>query len=427
LSSGRLPDFAPLVGPYLARQDWAQAALGSFGETNLPADVTDVEVLRTEHPGMASVIVQCRDRTFHLVLGWRPVAVAPGVLGAQSDAVLGPGWDSTGEVLVYAAMADSELLVHLLESVSGGGERAKRGRVVQSLVSHSSLVYDDRLFMKCYRVLEPRPRPEVEMVWKLDAAGFNHMQAPVGHWQRNGRDLALVREFVPGAVEGLALARTSLRDLLARADATESGAAFADVGLAGGDLGPEMRRLGETTARLHLALATAFGTEILPPATTLPPATGGWAPGAMPVTAVRVHGDYHLRRVMRCDNGWLVAGFGDDPLMGASAGAASQGEGRFASPLEDVADLCCSLQLAAAEAVALQTRATRAHARVLAQGWLEHNVAAFVSGYLSMAGIERLVPGSRQEIDVALQDLRAARSPATGGGASSHTVPGQPS
>lgn len=416
---GHLPDFAPLVGAYLARQDWAQTALGSFGESSLPVEVIDVEVLRTEHPGMASVIVSCRDCTFHLVLGWRPVGVAPGVLGAQSDAVLGPGHDGTGDVLVYGALADSELLVHLLRAVTGGEELAGRGRVVQSLVSHSSLVFDDRLFMKCYRVIEPGPRPEVEMVRRLDAAGFNHMLAPVGSWQRNGRDLALVREFVPGAVEGLALARTSLRDLLARADTSEHGAAFADVGLAGGDLGPEMRRLGETTARMHLALADAFGTESLPRGTEAMPivgtetlATGGtWSPVAQ---AVRVHGDYHLRRVMRTDGGWLVAGFGDDPLMGSAAGAASQGEGRFASPLEDVVDLCCSLQIAASEAVDLQTRSTRAHARLLGQGWWEHNVSALLSGYLATAGIDILVPGDPAEVRAVVARLLAAR--AGGGG-----------
>lgn len=409
MSSASVPEFQPLLGAYLARQDWVQASLGSFGEPSLPAEVVDVEVLRSEHPGMASVIVQCRERTFHLVLGWRPVAIAPGVLGAHSDAVLGPASDGSGEVLVYAALADPELVVRLLEAVSGGMERAERGQVVQSLVSHASLVYDDRLFMKCYRVIEPRPRPEVEMVWRLDAAGFNHMPAPVGHWQRGGRDLALVREFVPGGVEGLALARTSLRDLLARADASENGASFSDVGLAGGDLGPEMRRLGETTARMHLALAAAFGTE---------PLSAGGSPPAPVACAVRVHGDYHLRRVMRTDGGWMVAGFGDDPLMGAAAGAASQGEGRFASPLEDVADLCCSLRIAAEEAVGLQTRSTRAHARLLGRGWQEHNMAAFVSGYLSTAGIEELVPGRREDVDAALAGLLAARFAETGLGRS---------
>ena len=128
-------------------------------------------------------------------------------------------------------------------------------------------------------------------------------------------------------------------------------------------------------------MADAFGTEPLA--------------GADPArVAIRVHGDYHLRRVMRTDGGWLVAGFGDDPLMGAAAGAASQGEGRFASPLEDVADLCCSLQIATAEAVGLQTSRTRVHAELLARGWQAHNMAAFVSGYLAHAGIEELVPGA---------------------------------
>jgi len=398
VTTASIPVFEPLVGPYLARQTWAQTALGSFGEPSVPSAVIDVEVLRSEHPGMASVLVECRECTFHLVLGWRSVAVAPGVLGAESGAVLGPAHDGNGEVLVYDALADAELVVALLEAASRGAEHAKRGRVVQSLVSHSSLVYDDRLLMKCYRVIEPRPRPEIEMVRRLDAAGFNHMLAPMAHWQRGGRDLALVRAFVPGAVEGLALARTSLRDLLARADTSENGAAFADVGLAGGDLGPEMRRLGETSARMHLALAEAFGVGTLH--------DGGHQEGT---PAVRVHGDYHLRRVMRTDVGWLVAGFGDDPLMGAAAGAGSQGEGRFASPLEDVADLCCSISITAEEAVSLQTQRTRANARVLAQGWERHNVAAFVSGYVSRPGITGLIPASRAEVDGILGELLAMR------------------
>lgn len=394
------PDFDSLVGRYLARQEWAQAALGSFGEPDLPTEVVDLEVLRSEHPGLASVVVECRECTFHLVLGWREMGVAPGVLAAHTDAVLGPSTDASGDVLVYTALADDELLVHLLEAVSDGSETAERGRVVQSLVSHASLVYDDRLFMKLYRVIEAGPRPEVEMVWRLDAAGFNHMLAPVGHWQRGGRDLALVREFVPGAVEGLALARTSLRDLLARADTSENGAAFAEVGLAGGDLGPEMRRLGEMTGRLHLALATAFGTQPLPE---------GGSDGSVRCT-IRVHGDYHLRRVMRTDGGWLVAGFGDDPLMGEAAGAASQGQGHFASPLEDLADLCCSLRLAADEAVALQRRGVKLNARVLADGWQEHNTASFLVGYLATSAIEELVGGSFEEISGALGALVAARA-----------------
>lgn len=399
MSNSRIPPLEVLIGPYLGRQVWAQTALGSDSSASEAATVIDVEVLRTEHPGMASVIVACGDCTFHLVVGWRPVAVAAGVLGAQPGAVLGPSHDGEGDVLVYDALADAELVVLLLGAATRGAEQAQRGRVVQSLVSHSSLVYDDRLLMKCYRVLEPRPRPEIEMVRRLGAAGFHHMLAPVAHWQRGGRDLALVRAFVPGAVEGLALAHTSLRDLLAHAGASDNGAAFADVGLAGGDLGPEMRRLGEMTAWMHLALAEAFGMG------TSPPGAGRTSAGP----AIRVHGDYHLRRVMRTDGGWLVAGFGDDPLMGDAAGTGSLGEGRFASALEDVADLCCSLSIAASEAVAFQTPRTRPHARLLAHGWEWHNVAAFVDGYLSLVGISRLVPETREDVEGILGELLAAR------------------
>jgi maltokinase len=414
--SAHIPDFAPLIGAYLARQEWAQAALGSFGEPSVRTEVVDTEIIRLDHPGLASVVVDCRDCTFHLVLGWRWVAVAPGVLGARAGAVLGPARDPNGDVLVYDALADSELIVALLAAASGGRETAQRGRVVQSLVSHASIVYDDRLLMKSYRVIEPRPRPEVEMALGLDSAGFNFMLAPAVHWRRNGRDLALAREYLPGAVEGLALARTSLRDLLARAEASETGKVFEDVGLAGGDLGPEMRRLGVVAGRMHLALAEAFGVRPLaPPAAasvSAADAAGAGAAGGAGA-AIRVHGDFHLRRVMRTDGGWVVAGFGDDPLMGAAAGSGSQGEARFASPLEDVADLCRSLHLAASEEVDLQSSRTRAHAQVLARGWERHNIAAFVKGYVSLDGIDRLLPPSESRLEQMLGGLIAAREEAS--------------
>jgi predicted trehalose synthase len=148
----------------------------------------------------------------------------------------------------------------LLERVSSGTETAQRVRLVQSLLSHASIVYDDRLFMKAYRVLERAPRPEVDLVRRLDAVGFMHMSKPVAYWERNGWDLALVREYIPGSVEGRLLALTSLRDLLGR-NVNEPHASLEEVARAGGDLSSEMRRLGEITADFHLALAEAFGVR----------------------------------------------------------------------------------------------------------------------------------------------------------------------
>ena len=64
--------------------------------------------------------------------------------------------------------------------------------------------------MKCYRVLEDTTRPEIEVLMGLDAVGFNAILAPVAGWAADGFDLALVREFLPSALEGRLLALTSL-------------------------------------------------------------------------------------------------------------------------------------------------------------------------------------------------------------------------
>jgi len=393
-------ELARLLAPFLARQSWAQSALGTFGASTVPARVVDATVLRAGRPGLASVIVEagasfaCR---LHVVVGWRGVPDATAAL-LRPGAVLGTGEDDEGDVLLYNALADGDLCLELLAAATEGRARARRARVVQSLVSHSALVYDERLFMKCYRVIEPRPRPEIEMMMGLDRVGFNHLLAPVAHWSRSGGDLGLVREFLPSAVEGKALALTSLRDLLARAGGSDTVSSFEDVGLVGGDLSDEMRRLGKTTGELHLALAEAFGSR--------PAANGG--PGA----EIRIHGDYHLRRVMRVDAGWLVAGFGDDPLIGPEAGAGSQGEPQMAVPLADVADLFISLRQVADEAATLQPSSTIDHALVLASGWVRHNRNAFLRGYLGTAGLEKLVPQSPAEV-AALLDARVPERSST--------------
>jgi maltokinase len=388
---GGADELGGLLEPFLARQGWVQSALGVLGAARIPLRIVEVSLLSDGVPGLASVVVDATApagvaRRLHVVVGWRPLASAAAVV-ARPDAVIGTaGADS--DVLVYDAHADRELNLALLAATTGGREQAVRVRLVQSLASHASLVFDERLFMKCYRVIEPSPRPEIEMMTRLDDVGFNHLLAPVATWQREVGDLGLVREFMASAVEGRDLALTSLRDLLARATTFERAVSFDEVGRAGGDLGDEMRRLGETTADLHAALAVAFGV----------------GPGG----AIRFHGDYHLRRVMRVDAGWLVAGFGDDPLIGSHAGAGSQSEERTGSPLEDVADLWLSLEQVAEEAVRLQPVAAREQARALAGGWVEHNRAALLKGYLSSRRVRRLLPDD----DAAIVSFLERRVPA---------------
>jgi maltokinase len=337
------------------------------------------------------VVVTVGERPFHVMVGWREASLAPAVLGDHPGAVLGVCDDGEEDVLCYDALADDELSSTLLEVASSGRERAQRVRLVQSLVSHASLVFDERLFMKVYRVLEPAPRAEVDLVYRLVEVGFDHMLKPVAHWERNSCDLALVREFIPGAVEGRLLALTSLRDLLGR-NIDDDSLRRDEVGGAGGDLSSEMRRLGEITGNLHLALAEAFGLHELPDDSSQ--------------VAIRVHGDYHLRRVFRTDAGWIVGGFGDDPLIGR---AGPGREPRFASPLEDVADLSYSLRQLAGEAVRAQPVVTWARAQRLAKSWERRNRGAFLSGYLGVDGIGSLVRVDRSAAGDRLKALVAER------------------
>jgi maltokinase len=385
-----------LVVPYLERQPWFVADMSRVDRSvRSTSRLADFQVIHEGRPGLASVVVTVGDHSFHVLVGWREPALAPAVLGSRQGAVLGICDDGSGEVLCYDAFADEELSAGLLAVASAGQESARRVRLVQSLVSHASLVFDERLFMKSYRVLEPAPRPEIELLLRLDGVGFKHLLGPVARWERAGWDLALVREYVPGAVEGRSLALTSLRDLLGRAEDGDRSPSD-EVGAAGGDLGSEMRRLGEITGRLHLALAEAFGVRPLGPG----PVTSG--------LAIRVHGDYHLRRVLRTDAGWIVAGFGDDPLIGRSGGS-GESEALFASPLEDLADLSYSFRQVAAEAVAARPPTAWASADRLAVSWERRNREALVGGYLAVEGIGRLVELDRSAVASSLEALVAER------------------
>ncbi len=391
---GGREELESLLGAFIARQSWARSELGPNARRGLRTTVVDQVVLRAGRPGLASVVVDAGEPAksrFQVLLGWRAVSDAAGS-ELSPGSVIGTGADAEGEVVLYDAVDDGELALELLSVATGASRSARRCRVVHSLTSHASLVFDERLFMKCYRVIEPRPRPEIEMLLALDRVGFNHLLAPVGRWARKSGDLGLVREFLPGAVEGKALALTSLRDLLARAVTGEDAPTFGALGMAGGDLGDEMRRLGETTAEMHLALAEAFGVS-----------------HEAPLPRLRRHGDYHLRRVMRFESGWLVAGFGDDPLVSDEAGSSSQGEAKRGFALEDVADLLVSLTQVAAEAVDLQPPTTVAHSRQLASGWVAHNARALLNGYFACPGIAELVSLERAAAAALLEERVSPR------------------
>ena len=68
----------------------------------------------------------------------------------------------------------------------------------------------DRGDLMVFPWLSDEPRPEVDLMVALEAAGFNHVAAPLVRWVADGRDLGVVQEPLADRSGGWALALTSL-------------------------------------------------------------------------------------------------------------------------------------------------------------------------------------------------------------------------
>lgn len=387
------------------------------------ADVrlVDVAVLRDGRPGLLDVVATVAGRPVHAVLGLRRPGDEVRVIGPAEDPVVGTLEDEHGPATVVDALCDADLARLLLVEVCGtepGGAGTAPGGGVTRAARHAPdpsdvlavvddepdvvLDFDERRSMRVFSWPHPWPHPGVAFLLALDEAGFNHLPPPVAVWRRDGRDLGIVQELFVGAAPGWAIALGSLRDVCASGCPPEE---------AGGDFAPEARALGTMVARMHLALDRAFGhrdsdlstlaeesesavARIDAAALHAPNVdealaglrrTRAWAP------VLRVHGDLHLGRTARCDQGWVLA----DCMPGGTDPAT--GEARYRSPLADVADVLWSLGHAAAVAAADLGRDPLGHpgAEDLAVAWEARNRRAFLSGYLATAGIEALVTADR--------------------------------
>ncbi|TMM15789.1 MAG: aminoglycoside phosphotransferase [Actinobacteria bacterium] len=414
MTSTHAEELAGYLAPFLERQRWFAR---SEREDTGPPVIVEAEVLRPGRPGLTDLVVAAGDATYHVLVGVREEQEALGLLRGQEHAILGPLEEADGHSLAYGALADPELALLLLEIVSGGRQQAARVRSVGAEQSNTSMVYDDRLIMKLFRRLQPGPNPDVEVTLALDEVGFNHVAAPVAVWRRDPWDLALVQEFLAGGSEGWALALTSLRDLYASDPDTAPEAA-------GGDFGDEARRLGEMTAKLHIALAEAFGRHPSQPdewarsiqhqLDAVPPSEGVTGPGVGrilddlravgdPGLAIRLHGDYHLGQVMRGEVGWYVLDFEGEPARPL----AERREVR--SPLRDVAGMLRSFQYATALAAEERGPAGQADVAGLAVAWEQRNRRAFLDGYGSVGQLSELVPsGPDFEVVLAAFELEKA-------------------
>ncbi|MEU8588845.1 maltokinase [Streptomyces sp. NPDC048664] len=370
-SAALLPSLSGLLRHWLPRQRWfagkgcAVTDLALLSVTELRPDCLHL-LLRAEHaelPGSGRPGGGAAHDCYQLLLGIReslPPRLAPAaVLGRVTEGPL-------AGLLVYDALQDpcsASLLLELLRAPGTTGalrfESDRRvaipsglqPRLLEAEQSNSSLVYGDTYILKIFRRVRPGINPDLEVPWALARQGCTRVPAPVA-WFRTSSPwdatLGVLQPFLPGGVDGWALALTALaaeRDFTE--EAYEMGRATAEVHLALAAAfpvqfqgAPESRRLASGMAG-RLRDATHAVPELLPYASGLRSAFTELASLATPRPAQRIHGDLHLGQVLRAERHWHVIDFEGEPARPLPERRRAQ------SPVRDVAGMLRSFEYAA--------------------------------------------------------------------------------
>jgi len=409
-----LDAFRPLLSTWLPRQRWYS------GQTE-PAslEVLDQEV-RGGHgfPALVRLLVRADGTHYQVVVGLRARDEHPEFLRGRDQAAIGDVASDAGDAVAYDAVFDPELALVLLEMVTPD-VTAERARLMGAEQSNSSLVFDEKYILKLFRRIQPGPNPEVEVTEALAGQGFSCVAAPLGTLRVRNFDLAILQPFLAGAVEGWALALTSLRDLFGMNDTSsmpiinlDAPPVPPDPGQAGGDFSGEAARLGAMTGSMHAALAEAFGRhEVDPKAWARSIGDQLEAVGPVdidkdaalaildrlaevnPGPAIRVHGDYHLGQVLRTDAGWYVLDFEGEPIRPLEE------RRRPTSPLKDVAGMLRSFHYASAVS---RTERDGEELDDLAAAWEDRNRGAFLRGYHKAADSKGILPPDPEGFDAVL-------------------------
>jgi maltokinase len=379
---------------------------GARGGDGDAVQVLDAEVLEPGRPGIVDVVAAYGDRVVHVPFGLRTPGEESRFIPDGDDAVLGTFGDDGDPAVAFDATRDAVVAAMLLERVSGEVVQASLVRHLRDDAGSITLAMEDRIAFTVFNDVVDGPRPDLELFLALDDVGFNHLAAPLAVWRRGGRDLGVAQEYLAGASSGYALALTSVRDLYASGGPPE---------LAGGDFGAEAHRLGTMTARMHLGLDKAL-RPLSPHVLDRPDVEellGELRALQVPSPAIRTHGDFHLGRTCRTEQGWYVIDFatGGRPTSMAGAVIEPGDDGRvYRSPLADVADILWSLEHVATSAADERDPSGRDGLVELADAWVARNRRAFLAGYLGVPGISGLVPPGREALRVLTASFELVRA-----------------
>jgi maltokinase len=275
-----------------------------------------------------------------------------------------------------------------------------RGRPITSEQSNTSLVFGNQYILKLFRKLSPGENPDLRLHRALHEVGCEHIAQPLGsitgELDGGPTTIGMMQQFLPDAVDGWAMATTSVRDLMADPEL------HADQ--VGGDFAAEANRLGQAVATVHADLERALGSqhadaddiertvramrdrldtvvEVVPELAPYVPALrqafdqAKDTPGGIAIQFV--HGDLHLGQVLRTVQGWLLIDFEGEPAAPAAERAALK------SPLRDVAGMLRSFDYAAHQLLVGQDEDPQLTERALE--WARRNRAAFCEGYAEAA------------------------------------------
>ncbi|HEX5757662.1 MAG TPA: maltose alpha-D-glucosyltransferase [Thermoanaerobaculia bacterium] len=337
--------------------------------------------------------------------------------------------------------------------------------------SNSSIRYGDRWMLKLFRRLEPGVNPDLEVGRFLtERTGFRHTPAIAGsfqvrHEQGEPMTLGVLHAFVDNEGDAWSYSLDHLRRFYERALAREGeppaesgrvhladGAAAelsADAYETMGTYLASARLLGQRTAEMHLALASAMDDPAFAPepftglyqrsiyqsmrslagrtfqllkqrADRLPEPERQEALALLgareevlarfqallerKVAAVRIrtHGDYHLGQVLYTGKDFVVIDFEGEPARPLSERRLKR------SPLRDAAGMLRSFHYAAVAALFQEAEAglVPPGRRTALEGWSEAWVrwasAAFLQCYLETAAGAPFLPPSRDELKMLL-------------------------
>ncbi len=484
--------FSALPREWLLRQRWFRDKARELQEICLH----DHGVLHAERaPNIILALLEVR-----FLEGGRDLYLMPATFHPVAAPGTGPEPIVThatlrGEARVYEAIGERRIARTLLDTILG--ERSIEGRTgafqghatgavqvdeaetspVRMMgveQSNTSIIFGDRLVMKIYRKLEAGINPDLEVTrFLVERAGFRSVPALAGwmdYTATGGEQHAVagVYEFVPNGGDAWSVALKALDRFLGAASrsAADPDTVTGQEALRrmAGDFFPAIERLGETTARMHLALASvdddpafapepigeddvqraiegfrkqvdtvmndlgrqleaipgSFGAAVQEPLREVVRAAPDLRHRAEDLRAltgetvkVRIHGDYHLGQVLRADQNapdgseWYVLDFEGEPAKPLADRRSKQ------TVLRDVAGMLRSFNYAVRMAMHdYQTNDLGARMALerWATAWEREARTLFLNAYVRTAQGSRIIPSDPDVLARALAVLELEKA-----------------